>query len=80
MKKDGPASKFFYKQKRRSCPFCMDKGNSIDYKDSSRLRRFISERGKILPRRATGSCARHQRSLAQAIKRARFIGLLPYTA
>lgn len=65
--------------RRRPCPFCVDKVSFIDYKDVSRLRRYISERGRIEPRRKTGVCAKHQRSLATALKRARHIALLPYT-
>ncbi|MDR5710308.1 MAG: 30S ribosomal protein S18 [Armatimonadota bacterium] len=69
------------RQKRRKvCAFCTQKAEFIDYKDPGPLRRFISERGKILPRRMTGTCAKHQRMLAQAIKRARELALLPYTA
>ena len=64
--------------KPKVCPFCTEK-TEIDYKDISRLRRFVSERGKILPRRRTGACAKHQRRVAMAIKRARFLALLPYT-
>jgi small subunit ribosomal protein S18 len=60
--------------------FCVDRVEFIDYKNATRLRKFISERGKILPRRTTGSCASHQRFLAHAIKRAREIALLPFTA
>ena len=65
--------------KKKSCAFCVDKVESIDYKDIGRIRKFISERGKILPRRITGNCAKHQRELTMAIKRARHIALLPYT-
>ena len=65
---------------RRVCGFCMDNIKDIDYKDTARLRRFLSERGKIEPRRKTGTCARHQRSLTVALKRARQLALLPYTA
>ncbi len=65
---------------RKVCQFCVEKTDWIDYKEVSRLRRFISERGKILPRRLTGTCARHQRSLTDALERARQIALLPYTA
>jgi small subunit ribosomal protein S18 len=65
--------------KPKFCPFCADKSN-IDYKDANKLRRFISERGKIEPRRRSGVCAKHQRNLSLAIKRARFLALLPYTA
>ena len=68
------------KQRRKVCTFCVDKVQHIDYKDIARLRRFMSERGKILPRRVTGTCARHQRDLTTAIKRARHLALLPYTA
>lgn len=64
--------------KRKVCAFCADKTAVIDYKEASKLRRYISERGKILPRRMSGTCAKHQRELAQAIKRARQIALLPY--
>jgi small subunit ribosomal protein S18 len=68
------------KPRRRVCGFCVDKVELIDYKNSTRLKRFISDRGKILPRRTTGTCASHQRRLTNAIKRARHIALLPYTA
>lgn len=64
--------------KKKACPFCVDK-TPIDYKDINRLKRYVTERGKILPRRVTGCCATHQRSLTVAIKRARQIALLPYT-
>ena len=60
------------------CAFCADKIDMIDYKDTQRLRRYLSERGKIVPRRVTGTCARHQRQLTTAIKRARHLALLPY--
>ena len=65
---------------RKVCSFCVEKAEYIDYKEVSRLRRFISERGKILPRRVTGTCARHQRTLTTALKRARMIALLPFTS
>ena len=68
------------KARKKVCGFCVDKVENIDYKDISRLRRYMSERGKILPRRVTGTCARHQRELTVAIKRARHLALLPYTA
>ena len=64
--------------KRKVCSFCVDKIEHIDYKDAPRLRRYLSERGKILPRRITGTCAKHQRQLTTAIKRARHIALLPF--
>ena len=67
------------KARKKVCGFCVDKVESIDYKDVARLRRYISERAKILPRRVTGTCARHQRELTVAIKRARHLALLPYT-
>ncbi len=66
--------------KRKVCSFCADKVEFIDYKDVAKLRRFITERGKILPRRISGNCARHQRQVTLAIKRARNIALLPFTA
>ena len=66
--------------RRRVCSFCVDKVEYIDYKDPSRLRRFVSDRAKIEPRRKTGTCARHQRMLTLALKRARHLALLPYTA
>lgn len=68
------------KGRRKVCSFCVDKVDSIDYKDISKLRRFISERAKILPRRVTGTCAHHQRELTVAIKRARHIALLPFSS
>lgn len=66
------------RKRRKVCQFCVDKATAIDYKDTARLRRFMSERSKILPRRTTGTCAMHQRQLTEAIKRARQIALLPY--
>ena len=68
------------KGRRKVCSFCVDKVETIDYKDVPRLRKFISDRSKILPRRVTGTCARHQRELTTAIKRARHVALLPYTS
>ena len=68
------------KGRRKVCSFCVDKIEYIDYKDVNRLRRFTNERGKILPRRMSGNCAKHQRQLSIAIKRARHIALLPYSA
>lgn len=65
---------------RKVCAFCVDKIEHIDYKDVSRLQRFLSDRAKIEPRRRTGTCARHQRRLTMALKRARFMALLPYTS
>ena len=66
--------------RRKVCAFCVDKIEQIDYKDAAKLRRFITERGKILPRRISGNCAKHQRQVTIAIKRARNIALLPFTA
>ena len=69
-----------YTPRRKVCAFCVDKITYIDYKDVARLRRYLSERGKIEPRRKTGNCAKHQRALAVGLKRARHVALLPYTA
>lgn len=66
--------------RRKVCSFCVDKVDHIDYKDVAKLRRFVTERGKILPRRISGNCAKHQRQVTVAIKRARNIALLPFTA
>ena len=68
------------KGRKKVCAFCVEKVEKIDYKDAAKLRRYTSDRAKILPRRVTGSCAYHQRELTTAIKRARMIALLPYTA
>ena len=68
------------KPRRKVCNFCVDHVDQIDYKDIAKLRRFTTERGKILPRRISGTCAKHQRKLTLAIKRARAIALLPFTA
>ncbi len=68
-----------YVPRRRVCAFCAEKVDLIDYKDASKLRRYISDWGKIEPRRKTGACAKHQRAIATAIKRARHIALLPFT-
>ena len=65
-------------QRRKVCRFCADTSLIIDYKDTKLLRYFITERGKIIPRRISGACAKHQRALTQAIKRARTVALLPY--
>ncbi|MBE7031526.1 MAG: 30S ribosomal protein S18 [Ruminococcaceae bacterium] len=66
--------------KRKVCAFCVDKVDFIDYKDVAKLRRYITERAKILPRRISGCCAKHQRELTVSIKRARYMALLPYSA
>jgi ribosomal protein S18 len=71
---DGPP------RRRKTCNFCADRVEYIDYKDPSRLKKYITERGKILPRRISGNCAMHQRGLTVAIKRARDIALMPYMA
>ena len=68
------------KGRKKVCVFCVEKVDEIDYKDVTRLKRFVSERSKILPRRVTGTCAKHQRALTVAIKRARHLALLPYTS
>ena len=68
------------RSRKKVCAFCVDKIAQIDYKDVPRLRRFLSERGKIIPRRVTGTCARHQRQLTTAIKRARHLAFLPYVS
>jgi small subunit ribosomal protein S18 len=78
MGRGGKGGKLYF-NKKKVCKFCMQK-LKIDYKDADTLRRFITERGKILPRRITGTCAKHQRALALAIKRARTIALLPFVA
>lgn len=66
--------------RKKVCAFCLDKANQIDYKDIAKLKRYMSERSKIVPRRVTGTCARHQRQLTIAIKRARHLALLPYVS
>lgn len=76
MKRDGKGRK----PKKKVCSFCVDKVTSIDYKDVPKLRRYTTERGKILPRRISGNCAKHQRQLTVAIKRARNMAMLPFTA
>ena len=67
------------RSRKKVCSFCMEKAETFDYKDTAKLRKYISERGKIVPRRVTGTCAQHQRHLTTAIKRARHVALLPYT-
>ncbi len=76
--KDRKRSGVRYIVRRKICSFCADKGKSIDYKDPAKFRSYVSDRGKIEPRRKTGTCAKHQRVLALAIKRARHLALLPY--
>ena len=67
------------RRRKKVCVFCGKENNEIEYKDVNKLKRYVSERGKILPRRITGNCAKHQRALTVAIKRARHIALMPYT-
>ena len=74
-RRDGPR----YYQRRRVCSFCVDKMDYIDYKNVPRIRRFLSDRARIEPRRKTGNCAKHQRGLALALKRARHLAMLPFT-
>ncbi len=67
-----------FKRRKRVCVFCEEKQNTMDYKDVTKLKRFVSERGKILPRRITGNCAKHQRAVTVAVKKARHVSLMPY--
>lgn len=69
----------FRKMRKKVCPLCGDKNLVLDYKDAEQMRKFINERGKILPRRVTGACAKHQREITLAVKRARHIAIIPYT-
>ncbi len=69
----------FRKQRKKVCPLCADKNLVLDYKNADQLKKFINDKGKILPRRATGACAKHQRDITLAVKRARHIAVLPYT-
>ena len=80
VEKEAPVKKYRKPAKKKVCAFCQDKSIVIDYKDVARLRRFVTEKGKILPRRQTGVCSAHQRELALAIKRARVMALLPFQA
>lgn len=68
----------FRRGRKKVCQFCADKNSVIDYKDAAKLRKYLTERGKILPRRMSGTCAKHQREVAVSIKRARHVALLPY--
>ena len=80
-KADGPARKRVgggMRRRKKVCVFCGKENNEIDYKDVAKLKKYVSERGKILPRRITGNCAKHQRALTVAIKRARHLSLMPY--
>jgi len=78
-KMDGSMKRRPMRRRKKVCVFCGDKNNTIDFKDVNKLKRYVSERGKILPRRITGNCAKHQRALTVAVKRARHIALMPYT-
>ena len=75
---DAPMKRRNIRRRKKVCVFCSDENNLIDYKDVNKLKRYISERGKILPRRITGNCAKHQRALTVAIKRSRHVALMPY--
>lgn len=75
---EAPMRRRTVRRRKKVCVFCADKNAVIDYKDVNRLKKFVSERGKILPRRITGTCAKHQRALTVAIKRARHVALMPY--
>lgn len=75
---DSPMRRRTTRRRRKVCVFCTDKNATMDYKDVNKLKRYVSERGKILPRRITGNCAKHQRALTVAIKRARHVALMPY--
>ncbi|MBR3162658.1 MAG: 30S ribosomal protein S18 [Clostridia bacterium] len=77
---DGDYNPRFRKQRKKVCTLCSDKNFVLDYKNPEQLRKFINEKGKILPRRTTGACAKHQRDITTAIKRARHIAVLPYAA
>ena len=77
---DAPMKRRNIRRRKKVCEYCANKEAVIDYKDSNALRKYISERGKILPRRITGTCAKHQRAVTGAIKRARHLALTPYTA
>jgi small subunit ribosomal protein S18 len=77
--KKGKNDKAFRRPRKKVCTFCVEKIDDIDYKDVEKLRKYVSDKGKILPRRVTGTCAKHQRKVTEAIKRARTIALLPFT-
>lgn len=64
--------------RRKVCAFCVEKAEKIDYKDANKLKKYVTEKGKMLPRRMTGTCAKHQRELSEAIKKARIVALLPF--
>ena len=75
---DSPMKRRGGRRRKKVCVFCAESINEIDYKDVAKLRKYVSERGKILPRRITGNCAKHQRALTVAIKRARHMSMMPY--
>ena len=79
-KRSNGKDKSFRRPRKKVCQFCADKSIEIDYKNVEQLKRFVSEKGKILPRRVTGNCAKHQRVVVEAVKRARHIAILPYAA
>ena len=79
-KADSPMKRRGGRRRKKGCVFCGKENNEIDYKDVNKLKRYVSERGKILPRRITGNCAKHQRALTVAVKRARHVALMPYVA
>ena len=78
-RKTGNSDKPFRKQRKKVCSLCVEKVESIDYKDLDKVKKFVSEKGKILPRRATGTCAKHQRKVVEAVQRARHIATIPYS-
>ncbi|MBR3646313.1 MAG: 30S ribosomal protein S18 [Lachnospiraceae bacterium] len=76
---DSPMRRRGGRRRKKVCEFCGSENKVIDYKDVAKLKKYVSERGKILPRRITGNCAKHQRAITVAVKRARHIALMPYT-
>ena len=76
---DSPMKRRGGRRRKKVCVFCGEENAVIDFKDTAKLRKYVSERGKILPRRITGTCAKHQRALTTAVKRARHVALMPYT-
>ena len=79
MRKGSKSDKPFRRPRKKVCALCSEKIDSIDYKDGERVRKFVSDKGKILPRRVTGTCAKHQRAVVDAIQKARHIAILPYS-
>ncbi len=78
-KRGSKGEKSYRRPRKKVCNFCVDRVEEIDYKDVDKLKKYVSDKGKILPRRVTGTCAKHQRKVTEAIKRARTIALLPFT-